>query len=515
MLEVKQLAWFTRQTAGEASLLLSIGLAKGSVAADALVKHAGFIGGARALWTAIDDAVMGLELPPAYLATLAKAKATLFEPDYLARQFRILDALITHQKPEMTADEWSPYTVPRLGVMLDVADASLAQAADRAEQDSGSAMRALVLEAALLLLALAGSAGGFLIVTRRVTGPPLTLRDMTRRLAEGDLSVEPDFGDRQDEIGAMAAALGTFRAQAIEKAEIEARQSSARDQAEQRRLAIERHIAAFEGQVGSALATLDASSSNMDHAATDMIQIAQRGAAGVLSAEQAANEASENVASIATATEELSVSIAEVSRQVSHAAQVSLRAVAETQKTDETVRGLADSAARIGEVVNLISGIAAQTNLLALNATIEAARAGDAGKGFAVVASEVKSLASQTAKATEDISNQIGNVQAVTQDAVRAIQQIRGTIDEVSTVASAIAASVEQQGSAMHEIAGSTQRASDRTRDASASVTAVTAETRATSETAEAVKTAAASLHAQATRLRTEVDSFMDGIRAA
>jgi methyl-accepting chemotaxis protein len=246
-----------------------------------------------------------------------------------------------------------------------------------------------------------------------------------------------------------------------------------------------------------------------------MIQIAQRAAAGVQNAERAASEASDNVSGIAAVTEELSASVAEISRQVALSSQVSHRAVEETQQTDETVRGLADSATRIGEVVSLISGIAAQTNLLALNATIEAARAGEAGKGFAVVASEVKSLANQTAKATEEIGIQITAVQRVTQDAVRAITRIRGTIDEVNTVATAIAASVEQQGTAVKEIARNTQLAAERTRDASAGVTAMTAETRATTGTAEAVKTAATSLGSQAVQLRGQVDQFMTRIRAA
>jgi methyl-accepting chemotaxis protein len=200
---------------------------------------------------------------------------------------------------------------------------------------------------------------------------------------------------------------------------------------------------------------------------------------------------------------------------VTHAAHVSLRAVGETQQTDETVRGLAESAERIGAVVGLISDIAAQTNLLALNATIEAARAGDAGKGFAVVASEVKSLANQTAKATEEIGAQITQVRSVTQQAVSAIKQIRGTIDEVNKVATTIAASVEQQGAAMREIARNTQLAADRTRDASISVTALNEGTSATTQSAEAVKTAAGSLGTQATRLRAQVDGFMTRIRAA
>jgi methyl-accepting chemotaxis protein len=515
MMEVKQLAWLTRGIAGEGSLLLSVGLAKGVVAPDARSQYDTFAGGARALWSAIDDAVVGVDIPPAFLATLSSAKATLFAPDYVALQSRVLDALINKQKPEMTADVWSPYTVPRLGVMLDVANAALTQAADRAATIRSTALSGLIERLVALVAAIAASVFGLWVVGRRVAGPLLALRETTERLVQGDLSAAPLFVNRTDEIGALAHALDAFREQAIAKVRIEDDQRTQRDTAEQRRIAVEDHIGGFQTQVSAALAELDQASSQMSDTSATMLRIAERGASGVRDAEQASAEASNNVSGIAAATEELSASIAEIGRQVAQSTQVSLRAVEETQQTDETVRGLAESAGRIGDVVRLISDIAAQTNLLALNATIEAARAGEAGKGFAVVASEVKSLATQTAKATEEIGAQITQVRAVTQQAVNAIKQIRATIDEVNKVATTISASVEQQGAAMQEIARNTQLASDRTRDASHSVTVVSEGTSATMQSAEAVKAAAGSLGIQATQLRQQVDGFMARIRAA
>lgn len=515
MLEVKQLAWFTREVAGEGSLLISIGLSKGVVAPDVRLKHQGAAGGARSLWTAIDDAVVGVEVPPAFLSTLADAKATLFAPAYIEVQGRLLDALLNKQTPEMTASDWSPYTVSKLGVMLDVANAALTQAANRAAFISSDAFSGLLQRLVALTIAVTASVFGFVAVSRHVTNPLLALRDTTERLARGDLSVVALFPGREDEIGALAHALDAFREQAIAKGRIEDDQREQREKTEQRRIVVEGHIGEFQSQASAALAELDQASRQMDHTSATMLEIAERGAGGVRDAEQASAEASSNVSGIAAATEELSASIAEITRQVGQAARVSLRAVAETQQTDDTVRGLAESAGRIGDVVRLISDIAAKTNLLALNATIEAARAGEAGKGFAVVASEVKSLANQTARATEEIGAQIAQVRGVTQQAVNAIKQIRGTIDEVSQVATTISASVEEQGAAMREIARNTQLAADRTRDASVSVTAVSEGTAATTQSAEAVKMAASSLGTQAARLREQVDGFMGRIRAA
>jgi methyl-accepting chemotaxis protein len=515
MMEVKQLAWLTRQTMGEASLLITQGLGEGTVPPDVRVVHEGLIGGGRSLWAAIDDAMVGLDAPRGFLQTLSDAKATLFDPAYLARQRSLLDALVNRKTPELTADAWSPYTVPKMEVTLNVANAALAQAADRAASIRGSALSGLAWRLVALAAAVAATLFGVRSVSRRVIDPLLTLRDTTERLARGDFSVVSTLAGRHDEIGALAQALDVFREQAIAKGQIEDEQRQQRQQAELRRTAVESHIHGFQEQVSVVLGGFGEASAQMDQTSTTMMRIAERSAAGVRSAEGAAGEASHNVAGIAAATDELSASIAEIGRQVTQASHVTRRAVEETLQTDETVRGLAESADRIGDVVRLISDIAAQTNLLALNATIEAARAGEAGKGFAVVASEVKSLATQTAKATEEIASQITQVRGVTQEAVKAIKQIRGTIDEVNEVATNIAASVEQQGAAMNEIARNTQMAAERTRDASDNVKAVSEGAEATTQSAEAVKTAARALGAQAMRLREQVDGFMARIRAA
>ena len=354
-----------------------------------------------------------------------------------------------------------------------------------------------------------------MMIARAIAGSIARLTASTIRLAEGDVSVTVEGADRKDEIGAMAGALGTFKQNAIEKARIEEEQRGRHAQAAARQQSIETSIAGFEGQVRKALEALGAASAEMRQTAEKLSTTAETSNHQVKTVVSAAEEASSNVQTVAAASEELTASINEISQQVARAATITDRAVDEARQTDTTVQGLSAAAQKIGEVVKLINDIASQTNLLALNATIEAARAGEAGKGFAVVASEVKSLATQTAKATEDISQQIAAVQSVTEDTVGAIKRIGGTIGEVSSVATSIASAVEEQGAATQEISRNTQQAAQGTREVSANIIGVADGATATGATAQAVKSAAASLSEQAERLRGQVDDFLAKIRAA
>ncbi len=515
LLHVKQLAWAVRNLGGEASLLISQGLTAGKLPPEARLRYAGFSGGARASWDAIEDALKGAPVSSGFATALEAAKQQFFAADYAATRERLLDALTGGGKPEMTADEWSPYTVPKLGVMLDVADAALAEARTQALAARDAATAALAFDLGLVLLALLVSIVGTLAVTRHVIRPLNRLRDAMSRLAAGDHAAETGIAARRDEIGALAEAFASFRQSAIDKAAMEAEQQQAQARLAERQQRVEARIATFEGEVNAALAGLGRSSQAMGQASAELAGIAGSSAAQVRTAAEAADEASNNVAGIAAATEELSASIAEITRQVANSAVITERAVEETRQTDDTVRGLAESAARIGEVVKLISDIAGQTNLLALNATIEAARAGDAGKGFAVVASEVKSLANQTAKATEEIATQISAVRTVTEQAVSAIKKIGATIDEVSTVATAIAAGVEEQGASTQEIARNTQEAARRTRDVTQTIAVVAEGTTVARDNSAQVQGAAEAVEAESSRLRGQVTQFLEGIRAA
>ena len=515
MMAVKQLAWLVRDVAGDGSLMISQGLLAGKLPAEARARYAGFFGGSDALWRALEDTLDGTAVSPVVAAAVDKAKRVYFAPDYIATRDGLIEALISGTKPAMTVNQWSPYTVPKLSSMLDVADAALREVAGRAAMILTAARNRLAVDAAMLTLAVAGTLFGMILVRRRVTGPLIALRDAMGRLADGDLGVTAPFTERHDEIGALGTAFAVFCTQSQQKADIEASQRAQKAAAEVRRGAIEAHIGGFDREIRSALEALGGASAQMDVASGNMEQIAARSNVQAREAAAAADEASSNVAGIAAATDQLSASIVAISRQVAHATQITGRAVAETRQTDDTVRSLAETAGRIGDVVKLISDIAGQTNLLALNATIEAARAGDAGKGFAVVASEVKSLANQTAKATEKIAGQIAAVRGVTEAAVTAITRIGRTINEVSAVATAIAAGVEEQGASTQEIARNTQEAARRTRDVSATVTGLTSGATATGGTAQAVRSASAALGTEAARLRARVDTFLGAIRAA
>jgi methyl-accepting chemotaxis protein len=458
---------------------------------------------------------VGTELPAGMVTAMENAKKGFFGADYTSARDGHLQTLLGGVKPDIDANDWSKLSVERLATLLAVAESALSAAKAHAEAQYSTAMSSLILHLGLLFGALVLSIGGMLVISRHVLRPLQTIRDAMLKVAGGDLSADASFPGRTDEIGSLAEALRTFKQNAADKARIEDEQRARRAHSEQRQQAVAGYISAFEGQVREALMALSSASEQMRATSDGMSRTAERSNNQVRTVAGASEEASVNVQTVAAASEELSTSIAEISRQVDSAATIAGRAVDETRATDKTIQGLAEIATRIGDVIKLINDIAGQTNLLALNATIEAARAGEAGKGFAVVASEVKSLANQTAKATEDISAQISAVQNVTKDAVEAIKRIGGTIDEVSSVATSIASAVEQQGAATQEITRSTQQAAQRTREVSENVSGVMADADATGEAAKGVKSAAEALGKQSERLRGQVDDFLAKIRSA
>jgi methyl-accepting chemotaxis protein len=515
MLTVRQLAWMVRNSGGNASLGVTNAMAAKEMTPEAMDKYRSAVIESQTAWTAL-LAETGSSTPPAALRdAIENAKAQYFAADYIAKREGMIKAIAAGQAPEMTPADWSNYTVSRLASLVSVAEAALDSAKSYAAEMRGTAQINLVTQIVLLAGAIALAFGSMMVIGRRVIKPLHVIRDAMLRVAAGDLTAEASFPGRTDEIGALAGALGTFKQNAEDKARIEGEQRERHAQAEARQASVDASIKTFEAEVKSALDALAKASQQMLETSSDMSRAAERSKGQVKAVAGASEEASSNVQTVAAASEELSASIGEISRQVASAADIAGRAVEETRETDRTVQSLAEIASKIGEVIGLINDIAGQTNLLALNATIEAARAGEAGKGFAVVASEVKSLANQTAKATEDISAQIAAVQNVTREAVDAIKRIGGTIAEVSTIATSIAGAVEEQGAATQEITRNTQQAASRTRDVSENISGVTDEADATGAAAAGVRTAAESLGQQADRLRGQVNDFLTKIRAA
>jgi methyl-accepting chemotaxis protein len=334
-------------------------------------------------------------------------------------------------------------------------------------------------------------------------------------LSSGDLESEIYSSIERDEIAAMANSLQVFRESMIEARTLSADQDKDRIAKAERASRMEARIVEFEATVRDTLDSLQKSANSMQTTAQSMSATADQSSALVSAVASAAEETSVNVQTVSSGTEELSTSISEIGRQVVSSAQIARKAVDEAGQTDATMQGLAENAGRISVVVDLIQIIASQTNLLALNATIEAARAGEAGRGFAVVASEVKSLANQTAKATEEIRLQITSMQQATTSAVGAIRNIGTTIGEINEVTTAIAASVEEQGVATREIARNIQHAAGGTSEVSSNIVGVSTASAEAGSAASEVLSASGALRREADVLRSEIDAFLTSIRAA
>ncbi|MDH2381481.1 methyl-accepting chemotaxis protein [Bradyrhizobium sp. CER78] len=418
-------------------------------------------------------------------------------------------------KYELDLDTYYPESQVGLAAIITVRDAFYENAEQVLASAYSAARFSFVIAMIGLLAVIAVSAGLIVMVRRRILNPIAALTGRMSRLAAGDVAEAIPGAARNDEIGAMAAAVQVFKDNRIEADRLATEKEAENDVKMRRARVLDDLTRAFEAKVTELVGGLSAASSVMEDTAQSMSATAaatNRQAAVVAAA---SDQTSTNVQTVASATEELTSSISEIARQVATSTEIAARAVDHARRTGDTARSLAEGAQKIGDVVTLIQSIAAQTNLLALNATIEAARAGEAGRGFAVVASEVKSLAGQTAKATTEISEQITAIQTASDETVTAIRSVVDVITEIDQIGTAIAAAIEEQGSATKEISRSVQEAARGTQEVNSNISGVQRAADDTGAAANQVLGAAEQLSTQSKDLAGQVNRFLSDVRAA
>jgi methyl-accepting chemotaxis protein len=390
----------------------------------------------------------------------------------------------------------------------------IAWSLDRVNAEVQQAVIVQVALAAAILVALLGVT--WFVLRQQILTPMVRINGVMQSLVDGQLDVDIPGLNRNDEIGEMASSVEIFKENAKRVAQLDREREQERERAEaKRREAMAALAGRFEQTVMGVVDGVSGASGEMQQVAQTMVAAVQQNEAGSQAVVAAVEEANHSVETVASAAEQLAVSIRDISSRVNETSNITANASTEATRVNEMVQGLDVSAQKVGEVVQIIQAIAEQTNLLALNATIEAARAGDAGKGFAVVANEVKNLANQTARATEDISEQISGIQGSTQQAVGAIDGITGIIANLNEIASEVAAAVEEQGQATTEISTSVQQAVQSTQEVSNHIREMQEAARQTGEAAHQVLGASDKLNSQSGTLRDEVGNFLSEVRAS
>ena len=468
----------------------------------------------------VADAVMALETVPASRSAVKSEDMTKLKEAVASYIAKAKDA-VSKTSEAGTDPELLKGVESQFSAVSRLAEDLMSTSSTQKSMEIGNSQLRLeeqqeTLKAVLAVVAVIGFVFSFGI-GRSIASPVVAMTRAMRKLAAGDLSVQLPGLERRDEVGQMARAVEEFKVQATAKAEQEAaeREVKNRELAASRKAELYDLAERFESAVGSIIENVSSASSDLENSAvvlTESSAATQELSAVVASASE---ETSNNVQSVASATEEMAASVSEIGRQVHDSNRIASEAVTQAEQTDARMVALSEAASRIGDVTMLITTIAGQTNLLALNATIEAARAGEAGRGFAIVAQEVKALAAQTTKATHEISTQIASMQEATQESVVAIKEISGTITRVSEIASIIAASVEQQGAATQEISSNVQQAAVGTSRVATSIADVHRSAGDTGSASSQVLSAAQMLSNENKRLKSEVEKFLETVRAA
>lgn len=478
------------------------------------------VGKAAADGTAMYDRVSGLieevqAVMPADLLETATAIREKFDP-YRAAAAETLDTIAIDAFLASMLMTDAHFQFQALSSDVDALAATLREKAETALEEAQTTQENARLQlGAVSAIALIAALTCGVLMGRAVTTPVRRITKTIGDLANGNIETEVTDTDRKDEVGEIAQALGVMKEGLVERAEmLEQRRAEEATRAE-RAKHIEKSIASFENLIGSSMHGMSTMANDLNQTASDMMSAAEDTNSQSDQVTRSADNASQNVGTVAAATEELAASINEITSKVSDASGLSTTAVEEAQVTNDRMQGLRDAAEKIGAIVVLIKDIAEQTNLLALNATIEAARAGESGKGFAVVANEVKSLATQSAKATEEISSQVLEIQQSSQGAADAIERVTDMISRVSEAATMIAGAVEEQSAATSEISRNVQDAASGTNEVSRSIVHVNEATAKTSDAASDVSGTATKMNSEIQSLRTQIDAFLKDVRAA
>jgi methyl-accepting chemotaxis protein len=513
---IKEIGWQMRDWAGKERSNVASAIAGGTAqTSDMIAANAQFRSRVDMLWEQLQHVTYDPDTHPAIKDAMRVAQDQYFK-GFRGRSDEMRKIGADGAKYPMTAPQYVDESTPQIGALLDVLQAAGVASEAHATAIIDRTFWELMVAAGLLTVGLVIAIGSMLAVTMRVTRPLTTLSIVVQRLANNDTAVEIPTMRRNDELGSMAAALTVFKANIVAAARLRGEQAdNEQHQSQQRKTEMVKLADDFEGAVGEIIEAVSASSSELEASAATLTATAVRSEQLTTMVAAASEEASTNVQSVASSTEQMTSSVNEISRQVQDSARMAGEAVDQARKTNERVSELSKAAARIGDVVELINTIAGQTNLLALNATIEAARAGEAGRGFAVVASEVKALAEQTAKATGEIGQQITGIQSATQESVNAIKEISGTIEKLSAISSTIAAAVQEQGATTQAISRNVQQAAQGTMRVSSNITDVQRGASETGTASSQVLSAAQSLSVGSNRLKLEVGKFVNSVRAA
>ncbi|MBY6261142.1 methyl-accepting chemotaxis protein [Azospirillum sp. 412522] len=515
LLGIKRAAWNTRLNAGGMALRIQTAVATGQAwtpaDAQAVAEAIGRTGQA---WASVKESASRSDTPDSIREAVEKAKVN-FEGPLVDQRKAVLAALAEGRPSPVEIGALRRQDTASQGYIVDAALAAVDRMVVSSEAQAARATRDATIAGLLVLAAVLLTVAGLIVAKRRVSDPIRSMTEAMRRLADRDMAVTiPGLG-RADEIGGMAATVTIFRDSMLTADRLAAEQAREQAAKEARATRLETLMRDFDAKAMHIVETVASAATEMQGTAGTMSTTATFASEQATAVAAASEQASANVQTVASATEELSASILEIGRQIAASTRISGEAVTQAERTNTTMRTLVEAADQIGHVVEMINTIAAQTNLLALNATIEAARAGESGKGFAVVAGEVKALASQTARATDEIQAKVKEIQQATGGAQDAIHGIGQTIGRISEITTTIAAAIEEQGAATRDIAGNVTEAARGTTAVSSTIVGVNHAVLETGSAATEVLDAACSLAREAETLRGEVTSFITAVRAA